>query len=87
MPKLTVYGAPWCADTRMAKRVLDNVGVAYDWVDVDEDTEGEAYVKEVSNGMRVIPVLVFDDGDMLVEPSRSELTEKLDARSDGSTSS
>ena len=80
MPKLTVYGAPWCADTRMARRVLENIDVAYDWVDVDEDTEGEAYVKEVSNGMRVIPVLVFENGDTLIEPSRSELTKRLESQ-------
>ena len=79
MPNLTVYGADWCADTRMARRVLDNSGVDYDWVNIDEDTEGRAYVEEVSNGNRTIPVLVFADGDMLVEPSRSDLTRKLES--------
>ena len=63
----------------MARRVLDNSGVEYDWVDVDEDAKGLEYVKEVSNGNRFIPVLVFADGDIMVEPSRLELTKKLGA--------
>ena len=80
---LTVYGAMWCGDTRMARRVLDGAAVPYEWVDVDKDSEGLAYVREVSSGMSIIPVLVFEDGGVLVEPSESELTAKLDARRSG----
>ena len=68
----------WCGDTRMARRVLDDKGFPYEWVDVDGDAGALAYVKEVSNGMSSIPVLVFEDGDVLVEPSESALTGKLE---------
>ena len=51
---LTVYGAMWCGDTRMARRVLDDKGFPYEWVDVDKDAQALAYVKEVSNGMSSI---------------------------------
>ncbi len=78
MTRLTMYGAMWCGDTRMARRVLDERAVPYEWVDVDTDAKGRAYVREVSDGMSIIPVLVFEGGDVLVEPSESELTGKLD---------
>ena len=78
---LTVYGAMWCGDTRMARRVLDDKGFPYEWVDVDKDAQALAYVKEVSNGMSSIPVL----GDVLVEPSESALTDKLETCQGGPT--
>ena len=82
---LTVYGAMWCGDTRMARRVLDDKAFPYEWVDVDGDAEALAYVKEVSNGMSSIPVLLFEDGDVLVEPSESALTGKLETCQGGPT--
>ena len=82
---LTVYGAMWCGDTRMARRVLDDRAFPYEWVDVDTDAEALAYVKEVSSGMSSIPVLAFEDGDVLVEPSESELTDKLETCQGGPT--
>ena len=82
---LTVYGAMWCGDTRMARRVLDDRAFPYEWVDVDTDVEALAYVKEVSSGMASIPVLTFDDGDVLVEPSESELADRLETCQGGPT--
>ena len=82
---LTVYGAMWCGDTRMARRVLDDAAFPYEWVDVDTDAEALAYVKEVSSGMSSIPVLAFEDGDVLVEPSESALTDKLETCQGGPT--
>ena len=82
---LTVYGAMWCGDTRMARRVLDDGAFPYEWVDVDTNAEALAYVTQVSSGMSSIPVLVFDDGDVLVEPSESELAHKLETCQGGPT--
>ena len=36
-----------------------------------------AYVEEINNGMRVVPTIVFPDGDVLIEPSNANLAEKL----------
>ena len=82
---LTVYGAMWCGDTRMARRILDDRAFPYEWVDVDRNAEALAYVKEVSSGMSSIPVLAFEDGDVLVEPSESALTGKLETWRSGPT--
>ena len=49
----------------------------YRFVDVDADGPGLAYVEQVNDGKRVIPVIVFGDGSTLVEPSNAELAAKL----------
>ena len=36
-----------------------------------------AYIEEINNGLRVVPTIVFPDGDILVEPSNAKLAEKL----------
>ena len=77
-PSMTVYGAPWCPDCKRAKQFLGEQRVPYDWVDIDLDEEGRAYVQRVNDGKQIIPTIVFEDGSILVEPTNSELALKLD---------
>ena len=76
-PKMTVYGAPWCPDCRRSKQFLGEQRIPYDWVDIDLDDEGRAYVQQVNDGKQIIPTIVFEDGSTLVEPTNSELALKL----------
>lgn len=75
--EITVYGADWCPDCRRAKRILDEHQTTYRWVDIDKDRAGEKFVVQTNRGNRSIPTIVFADGSILVEPSNSELSEKL----------
>ena len=74
---IVVYGGMWCVDCRRAKQFLDDRGIEYRWVDVDQDAAGLEYVREVNDGRRIIPTIVFEDGSTLVEPSSAELAAKL----------
>lgn len=75
---LTVYGATWCSDCKRAKKFLGEQRVHYEWVDVEQDADGLAFVEQVNNGKRIIPTILFhDDGSTLVEPSNAELAKKL----------
>ena len=76
--KILVYGADWCNDCVRAKRLLDRYEVPYSWIDVDDDEKARDYVKRVNNGMRIIPTILFPDGDILVEPTDSELAMKIE---------
>ena len=51
-PKIRVYGAKTCPDSRRARMYLDEKGVSYAWIDVDEDEEGLSLIKRVNNGNR-----------------------------------
>ncbi|MCS7060911.1 MAG: glutaredoxin domain-containing protein [Anaerolineae bacterium] len=67
------YGAMWCGDTRRARRWFDEHHIPYEWIDVDQDKEAEALVKQINNGFRSIPTIVFADGSHLTEPSTAQL--------------
>ena len=75
--KITVYGAPWCPDCRMSKQFLGEQRIAYDWMDIDQDQEGRAYVQQVNDGKQIIPTVVCQDGSVLVEPTNAQLAAKL----------
>jgi glutaredoxin len=71
-----MFGAEWCRDCRRATGVLNELGVDYKYVDLEEHVEA---AKEASSfsGMTRIPVIVFPDGSWLSEPSNLELTAKV----------
>ena len=75
--KVTVYGAYWCPDCRRSKRFLGEQFIPYQWVDIEQDKVGEAFVLQKNNGKRTIPMILFEDGSFLVEPSNAELAKKL----------
>lgn len=76
-PKVTVYGAYWCPDCRVSKKFLGEQFVPYRWVDIEQDKAGEEYVLKMNDGKRIIPLIEFEDGSFLVEPSNAELAKKL----------
>jgi glutaredoxin len=74
--KITMYGAEWCSDCRRSKRVLDEWGVGYDYVDLEADLTAADRAYAIS-GRTNIPVIVFPDGSHVVEPSDPELRGRL----------
>ncbi|HVU68407.1 MAG TPA: mycoredoxin [Ktedonobacteraceae bacterium] len=75
--KIVMYATSWCGDCRMAKRWFDQHGIAYDYIDIEQDDEATAYVKRVNGGRSSVPTIVFPDGSILVEPSARELATKF----------
>ena len=74
---ITVYGADWCSDCKRSKRLLDSKNIKYTWVDVDNNEAALQTVKSLNQGKRIIPTIVFPNGDILVEPTDSQLSSKL----------
>src|SRR4051794_7390015 len=74
---ITLYGTNWCADCKRAKQFFGEQRVHYDFVDIEDDADAMAYVEEVNDGKQIIPVIRFEDGSLLVEPSNAELADKL----------
>ena len=71
-----MFGADWCSDCRRSEKLLDGLGIDYDYVDVEAVVDGADRAKAIS-GRTQIPVIVFPDGTHLVEPSDAELSAKL----------
>ena len=74
---IAVYGADWCSDCKRSKRLLDSKNIEYTWVDVDNNEAALQTVKSLNQGKRIIPTIVFPNGDILVEPTDSQLSSKL----------
>ena len=74
--RVTVYGADWCGDTVRTLRHLDQKQVQYDYINIDDDRDGEQKVIEFNKGKRRIPLveIATDNGTQsLSVPSASEI--------------
>ena len=59
---LMVYCRKWCGDCMRAKRWLDERGIAYTEVDVDDDDEARALAANLNDGRLHTPTFVCDAG-------------------------
>jgi mycoredoxin len=75
--KITVYATTWCGDCRFARRWLDAHGIAYDYINIEENEQAANYVAQINNGARSVPTIIFPDGSILVEPNARQLTTKF----------
>ena len=76
--KIKLFATTWCFMSRSTKAFLDRHQVVYEYVDIDTDKAGEAFVIQTNHGNRSVPTLLFPDGSTLTEPSLQELAKKLD---------
>jgi glutaredoxin len=79
MTAVTYYGAEWCSDCRRSKKLMDTLGVSYLEQNVEESAEMAAKAEEIA-GRKNIPVIQFEDGVFLVEPTDADLYAELKIR-------
>lgn len=77
---IVVYGTAWCGDCRRAKKLLEGRGIEYVWVDVEEQKGAREEMLRLNGGDRRVPILLFPDSSVLVEPSNADLGARLDGR-------
>ena len=78
---ITMYGADWCGDCRLSKRLFEELDIEFNYIDLEIDSTAAAKVIEINGGTKSIPVIVFADVTHLTEPSNKELKAKLQALS------
>jgi mycoredoxin len=79
MGEITMYGAEWCGDCRRSQRLLNELGVEYTYINIEEVPGAADKVVEINGGMQSIPVVMFSDGTHLTEPSDPDLRKKLES--------
>jgi glutaredoxin len=77
--KIVVYGSNWCGYTVRVLRHLEDLGVAFRYVDVDQNPEDEKRIAEWNNGRSIRPTIDLS-GDIFVNPSPSALEAELKKR-------
>jgi len=75
--EIIVYSTVWCPDCKRSKKFFADHRIQYKNIDIEKDQDAMAYVEKVNDGMRIIPTIVFPDGEILREPSNAELAKKL----------
>ncbi len=73
---ITMFGAEWCRDCRRTKAQLDELGIAYTYVDLEAEPDAANVAREIS-GRTNIPVVVYPDATHHVEPSNDDVEAKL----------
>lgn len=75
--EILVYGTRWCGDTKRARLFFEDHNIDYRFIDIDQDKNGERIVREVNEGSRTVPTIIFSDGSILVEPNENSLAKKM----------
>ncbi len=74
---LRMYGTAWCGDCQRATAWLDAAGITHEYLDIAGDAARRARAVALNDGFQRVPVLEFDDGSVLVEPTNEQLAAKL----------
>jgi glutaredoxin-like protein len=74
-----MYGAEWCGDCRRSQRLLNELGIEYTYINIEEVDGAADKVVEINGGAQSIPVVMFSDGTHLTEPSDPDLRKKLES--------
>lgn len=76
MSEINIYGTDWCEDTQHTVRHLESLGVPFDFINIDEDTEAASWVQTQNEGRQRTPTIDIE-GLVLSVPSDQELDEAL----------
>jgi mycoredoxin len=79
MQQVTVYGADWCHDTSNTRELLEEMGVPYNYINVDDDPRGEDFVLEHNAGTQKLPTVDIG-GVVLSVPADEELARVLEEK-------
>jgi glutaredoxin len=79
-PNVSIYGSKTCPDTNRATEFLESKGVPYEFKDVDESPEFNAYIADLNGGKRVMPTIQVEN-DFLFNPDLEKLAEAVEAAS------
>jgi len=77
MSNIKMYGTPTCKDCVIAKEVFQELGTDYEFINIADSQEATEIAIELNNGVRRIPVILFEDNSILVEPTREQLKVKM----------
>ncbi len=72
MTAVKIYGADWCEETQLTLSHLDELGVKYEYLNLDDDEKAAAWVRHQNDGKEKKPTIDIG-GIILTNPSNAEL--------------
>jgi thioredoxin reductase (NADPH) len=74
---IRVIGAQWSPASHAVKDFLARHQISYQWLDVDINDQARQAAERVNAGSPNLPIVMFPDGQEMVNPSLRELAEKV----------
>jgi mycoredoxin len=56
---IKMYTTTWCGDCKVTKRVLEQRGIAFEEISIEENDQAAEYVMSVNGGRRSVPTLEY----------------------------
>ena len=69
---LTIYSTTWCGYCRRLKTQLDEAGIGYSEIDIEQDPKSADFVGSVNGGNHVVP-----DGSTATNPTLAAVQRAL----------
>jgi thioredoxin reductase (NADPH) len=73
---IRVIGAMWSPASHEIKDFLARSSIPYLWMDVERNTEAQRLATAVGGDAPEVPLVLFPNGDVLIQPTPQELAEK-----------
>ena len=73
---IRVAGTLWSLSSHQVKDFLTRHQIPYQWLDIEKDSNTRKLVEGVTSEIK-LPVIFFPDGKILIEPSLTELADKV----------
>jgi mycoredoxin len=74
-----MYSTTWCGYCRRLKKQLDEAGISYLEVDIEQDPTAAEFVGNVNGGNHVVPTVKYADGSTATNPSLAQVKQALAA--------
>lgn len=76
-PALTIYSTTWCGYCRRLKTQLDESGIGYMEIDIEDDPASAEFVGSVNGGNHVVPTVKYADGSTATNPTLVQVKQAL----------
>ena len=77
--EFVMFSTDWCGYCKRLKSQLDEHGITFREINVEQELNYANFVEKVNGGNRTVPTLVFSDGSAMTNPSAKDVVAKLAA--------
>ena len=76
-----MFSTSWCGYCKRLKRQLNEAGINFREINIEEQIQYAPFVELVNGGNQVVPTLLFADGSSLTNPSVIAIKAKIQSTS------
>lgn len=74
---VTMFTTTWCGYCKRLKKQMDDAGISYTEVNIEETPGTAEIVGSFNNGNHTVPTVIFPDGSAATNPSFADLQFRL----------